>query len=69
MERSLEAGFAGRIDEVHETVDRVIVAFRPDRHDPGAWPLEDGVRWVVVSFNSELVSELKGCWTRADAVA
>jgi hypothetical protein len=52
---------------VLEAGDRVIVASRPDHHDPGAWPLEDGVRWLVVTFDGELVSELKGCWTRADA--
>ena len=69
MERSLAAGLAGAIEEVQQSGDRVIVAFRPDRHDPGAWPLEDGVRWLVVSFNGELVSELKGCETRADAIA
>lgn len=67
--RNLAAGLSGSIDEAIETGDRVIVAFRPARHDPGAWPLEDGVRWLVVTFDGELVSELKGCWTRSDAFA
>lgn len=69
MGRSVAAGLSGAIEEVLERDDRVLVAFRPDRHEPGAWPLEDGVRWLVVTFDGELVSELKGCRTRADAIA
>jgi len=43
--------------------------FCPDHHEPGAWPLEDGIRWLVVTFDGDLGGELKGCWTRADAIA
>jgi hypothetical protein len=69
MARHLAAGLCGTVEEAIESGDRVVVAFRPDRHDPGAWRLEDGVRWVLVTFDGELVSELRGCLTRADAIA
>ena len=36
MGHNLAAGLSGRIEEVRGTGDRLIVAFRPDRHDPGA---------------------------------
>ncbi len=66
---NLAAGLAGEIEEVLESGDRVIVAFGPERHDPGGWPFEDGVRWRVVTFDGEPVSGRKGCWTWAEAIA
>jgi hypothetical protein len=69
MRGQLADGFSGRIEDAFEAGERVIVAFRPDRHDPGMWPLEDGIRYLVVSFAGDRVSELKGCAGRAAALA
>jgi ketosteroid isomerase-like protein len=60
---------AGVVEDVHEVGDRAIVAFRPDREGQGQWPLDDGVRYVVLSFDGGLVSEKKGCADRASALA
>ena len=59
----------GSIEEITEFGDRAIVAFRP-RHEGGndAWPLEDGIRYVVVTTEGGLVTELKGCANRQVAL-
>ena len=65
---SIAGGLSGSVEEIDAAgPDRLIVAFRPERHDPGAWPLEDGVRHVVLSFEGDRVCEMKGCATRAAA--
>jgi ketosteroid isomerase-like protein len=69
MRRNIANGMTGRIDDAFVAGDRVVVAFRPDSHSDGAWPLDDGVRWVVVSTADGLVTEIRGCATRADALA
>ncbi len=69
MRSNLANGLSGRIDEVLEVRERVVVAFRPDQHGPPAWPLDDGVRYVVVSIVGEQVTELKGCANRGLALA
>ena len=69
MTRQLADGLSGEIEDAIELGDRVVVAFRPDRHGPGAWPLENGLRYLVVSFAGEHVSELKGCADRASALS
>jgi len=69
MRRSLEHGLSGRIDDAFVAGDRVVVAFRPDEHGPDAWPLDDGIRYVVVSTAGDLVTEIKGCANREVALA
>jgi ketosteroid isomerase-like protein len=63
----LQQGLAGNIDSIEELGERAIVGFRPARHEPGAWPLDDGVRYVVLTFREGLIVEMKGCATRVDA--
>ncbi len=63
------AGLDGTVEEVLDLGRRAIVAFRPVGEGPGQWPLENGVRWLVLTFDeSGLVSEMKGCRDRAGAV-
>jgi ketosteroid isomerase-like protein len=71
MGDNLGRGLSGRIEEVLDArPGRAIVAFRPNGSQPGDWPLEDGVRWLVLSFGDDgLITEMKGCATRRDAVA
>jgi ketosteroid isomerase-like protein len=61
---------AGDVEQVLDAEHgRVIVAFRPVSEPRGS-PLDEGVRWVVLSLDGEgLVSEMKGCADRATAVA
>jgi ketosteroid isomerase-like protein len=66
MRQNREAGILdGSVETFEEFGDRAIVAFRPTR-DRGAdtWPLENGIRYVVVSTANDLVIELKGCANR-----
>ena len=59
----------GTIEEVLDVGERTVVAFRPDHHDPASWPLEDGIRYVVLTLRDGLITEMKGCATRAAALA
>ncbi len=60
---------AGQIEDVVDVDgERVIVAFRPD-HEPDEWPLDNGIRYVVISFDGDRVSEIKGCRDRQVAHA
>ena len=68
MGRNLKQGLAGRIEEVIEVGERTVVAFRPESHGPDAWPLEDGIRHLVLTYEGELISEMKGCLHRASAL-
>jgi ketosteroid isomerase-like protein len=62
-------GGRGAVEEVTDLGARAIVAFRPHEHDPDAWPLDDGIRHVVVTFRDDgLIAEIKGCATRAEAL-
>jgi hypothetical protein len=70
MRHNLETGRSeGRIEESFALGDRVLVAFRPTNNPNPAWPLEDGLRWMVVTFAGDRVAELKGCATRADVLS
>jgi len=60
---------AGRIEERIEVGERVIVAFRPEDSSTGQWPLENGIRHMVLSTAGGLVTEMKGCATRREALA
>jgi ketosteroid isomerase-like protein len=61
----------GAVEEVRDVgEDRALVAFRPSHHDPDAWPLDNGIRYVVLTLDERgLVSELKGCADRRTALA
>lgn len=70
MGQNLSRGLAGKVEQVLDAGrSRAIVAFRPDQPaQAGGWPLEDGVRWLVLSFDDDgLIAEMKGCATRRDA--
>jgi ketosteroid isomerase-like protein len=70
MRHNVEGGLPGTIEEVLDVgPERVLVGFRPDHHGPTAWPLDEGVRYLVLSLRGERVSEIKGCATRVAAVA
>jgi ketosteroid isomerase-like protein len=58
----------GDVEEVLDIGERVVVAFRPSRHDPEGWPLDDGIRYVVLSLDNGLVTEMKGCLNRQVAL-
>jgi hypothetical protein len=68
-----QRGLSGSIEEVTDFGDRVMVVFRPDLK-PGQewdepWPLNDGVRYHVVTLRDGLIVEMKGCADRKDALA
>jgi ketosteroid isomerase-like protein len=69
MRRNLNNGLAGDVEEVFEVGDRVVVAFRPDSHEPGARPLDEGLRYLVLTMRGSLVAEMKGCADRQAALA
>lgn len=68
MQGNLNRGLSGQIDDAFLTGERVVVAFRPDHHESGAWPLDDGVRYVVLTMQDDLVTEMKGCADRRTAL-
>jgi ketosteroid isomerase-like protein len=64
----------GEVEEVLDVgSDRAIVAFRPleqeaDNNSGDAWPLDNGIRYVVLTLDGDgLVSEMKGCRDRTAA--
>ena len=59
----------GTIEAVLDVGERTIVAFRPDHHDPDAWPLDNGIRYVVLTLHDGLITDMKGCANRAVALA
>jgi ketosteroid isomerase-like protein len=69
MRGNLERGLSGQVEEVLDMGQRAVVAFRPKEHAPGAWPLDNGIRYVVVSMHEGRVVELKGCADRKAALA
>jgi len=54
----------GKIEEVFDVGERTVVAFRPANPNPDGWPLDDGVRYVVLTIEDGLVAEMKGCASR-----
>jgi hypothetical protein len=68
MAGQLADGISGQIEDAFEVGAHAVVAFRPDRHEPGVWPLDNGIRYLVVSFAGDHVTELKGCADRAAAL-
>lgn len=69
MGHNLENGLAGEIEEVLDAGARAVVAFRPRTQVPGAWPLDNGIRYVVLTERDGLISEMKGCADRKTALA
>jgi ketosteroid isomerase-like protein len=63
----VESGLAGSVEDVTEVGDRTIVAFRPDR-ERDQWPLDNGIRYVVLTERDGLVTEMKGCADRQVAL-
>jgi ketosteroid isomerase-like protein len=68
MRGNLARGLAGEIDEVLTAGDRTVVAFRPARPRTGSWPLDGGIRYVVLTVRDGLIAEMKGCADRAAAL-
>jgi len=58
----------GDVEEVLEVGERVVVAFRPAQADPEGWPLDNGIRYVVLTIDDGLIAEMKGCLNREVAL-
>jgi len=70
MGRNLSRGLSGEVEEVIDLGGRAIVAFRPSAaRGEQAWPLDEGIRYVVLTLRDGLVVEMKGCPDRAAAFA
>ncbi len=69
LRRNAARGLSGRIETVQEAGERRIVGFRPDRPNLQGWPLDDGVRYLVLTFREDKVAEMKGCADHAAALA
>jgi hypothetical protein len=67
LTENLKGRLSGHIDDAFEIGGRVVVAFRPDR-EPDEWPLDHGIRYVVVSLDDDLVTEMTGCANRQVAL-
>jgi ketosteroid isomerase-like protein len=68
MGRNLDNGLSGDVEEALEFGHRLVVAFRPTNPAPGIWPLDNGIRYLVVTLDGDLVTELKGCRDRQFAM-
>jgi ketosteroid isomerase-like protein len=70
MSRNLSRGLSGEVEEVIDLGGRAIVAFRPSAaRGEQSWPLDEGIRYVVLTRRDGLVVEMKGCPDRAAAFA
>jgi ketosteroid isomerase-like protein len=69
MRHNLARGLSGRIEDVLPVADRVVVAFRPDDHQPDGWPLDNGIRYVVLTVAQGRITEMKGCANRKTALS
>jgi ketosteroid isomerase-like protein len=59
---------SGEIAEITDLGERTLVGFRPDRQPMDGWPLDNGVRYMVLTFHGDLVGEMKGCASRQVAL-
>jgi ketosteroid isomerase-like protein len=59
---------SGELTETTDLGDRMLVGFRPDRQPMDGWPLDDGVRYMILTFDGDLVTEMKGCASRQVAL-
>jgi ketosteroid isomerase-like protein len=55
---------AGELEEIVDVGERVVVAFRPTNPALDGWPLDDGIRYVVLTIKDTLITEMKGCASR-----
>ncbi len=70
LRRPEASGRSGALESAEEVAGRVVVGVRPAPHaEPDQWPLEDGIRSLVVTLAGDRIVELKGCATRAIALA
>jgi hypothetical protein len=68
LQENRAMGLDGDVEEVTEVANGAVVAFRPVGERGGQWPLDRGVRYLVLTFDDdERVSEMKGCRDRAAA--
>ena len=67
MTANLANGLAGEIVDVVPMDQQTLVSFKPSNAAPGGWPLENGIRWLVLTTRDGLITEMKGCATRAAA--
>lgn len=67
MQANMDRGISGRIEQVEQFGNRIVVGFRPEGTAPSR-PLEDGVAYVVATLSDGAITEIKACATRADAV-
>ena len=58
---------AGQIESVEQQDGRMIVGFRPEK--PDGWPLDNGIRYMVVTMGDGKITEMKGCPDRKTAIA
>jgi ketosteroid isomerase-like protein len=69
LQENRALGLDGDVETVTDAGTRAIVGFRPSVERPGQWPLDHGIRYLVLSFDADgLVSEMKGCRDRAAAL-
>jgi ketosteroid isomerase-like protein len=69
MRHNVDNGLSGRVEEVMDLGDRAIVAFRPGAGREPPWPLDRGIRYLVLSERDGLIVEMKGCIDRSAALA
>ncbi len=62
-----EGRLAGEIESVEQQGARTVVGFRPDK--PDGWPLDDGVRHMVITMGDGKITEMEGCANRSIAMA
>ncbi len=62
-----ESGLAGSVEDVKAVGNRTVVAFRPVR-ERGQWPLDNGIRYMVLTERDGMVTEMKGCANRQVAL-
>jgi ketosteroid isomerase-like protein len=68
MTENLHGRLSGHIDDAFAVGERIVVALRPDG-EPDGWPLDNGIRYVVVSVADDRGTEMKGCANRPVALA
>jgi ketosteroid isomerase-like protein len=58
----------GEVEEIVGVGERIVVAFRPANPTSDGWPLDDGLRYVVLTIKDGRVTEMKGCASRQVAL-
>jgi ketosteroid isomerase-like protein len=68
LTRDVLDGYSMHLEDAFERNERVIVAIRPDARKQSTWPLEDGIRHLVVTAGDGVITEMKGCADRREAI-